>query len=146
MTFIALASSDSLGESDMAEQLPEWTRTKWASLAQERTLELSTRMNPFVWRGDFDGDSRTDVALFVRSMPSQKEGIAIIFRKETDAIVIGAGTAFGNGGDDFSWLDLWTVAEAGDASADRLYVATNESASAVIVFRARKPIWQEQGD
>jgi len=146
MTFIALALSDSLGDSDMAEQLPEWTRTKWASLAHERTLELSTRMNPFVWGGDFDGDGRMDVALFVRSIPSKKEGIAIIFRREIDAVVIGAATAFGNGGDDFSWLDTWTVVEAEDASVDRLHVAKRESASALIIFRAGKPTWQQEGD
>lgn len=150
---LAVFASNSRGESNAQDQLPDWARTKWASLVEVSALEVSTRLNPFTWPGDFDGDGRLDFALLVRSMASNKEGIAIIFQAATKPVVLGAGVSFGNGGDDFSWLDLWGVVEADGArqspttrGADGLRVAKQESASALIFIEDGKAIWQQEGD
>ena len=129
----------------MLEQLPQWTQQQFASIAQTRGLEVSTRINPFAWRGDFDGDRIQDIAVFVREPKSKKEGIALL-RRSKAPIVMGAGTELGNGGDDFAWLDMWGVIESEHGGADRLLVAKESSASAVISLQNDRPVWQQQGD
>jgi hypothetical protein len=86
-------------------------------------------------------------------MASNKEGIAIIFQSAAKPLVLGAGASFGNGGDDFSWLDLWSVVEADGPrqslttrGADGLRVAKQESASALIFIKDGKATWQQEGD
>jgi hypothetical protein len=72
-------------------------------------------------------------------------------------VLLGAGRAFANGGDDFAWLDQWSVDDGGaDARrtedsqasrrADGLFVAKEGSASAVIRYRNGKYVWRQQGD
>jgi hypothetical protein len=141
---IALMAPLALWAQSLADQLPEWARPKWAAVTQSRGLEIAARMNPFVWRGDFDGDGRQDVAVFVRATQSKKEGIAFLFRGATPTVVVGAGTELGNGGDDFSWLDLWTVVER--PGADALLVEKESSASGLIEIKNSKAVWRQQGD
>lgn len=135
-------------------QLPGWAQTKWELLAKARRLSISQRINPFVWRGDFDGDGRVDLAMFVRAA-SGKEGIAFILRSDAKPILVGAGIALGNGGDDFSWIETWTVRDApqppaggksGAAMGEALEVVKESSAGALIQLRSGKPIWRQQGD
>jgi hypothetical protein len=135
----SLASAQSL-----TDQLPDWARAKWAALAKSHSLDVAARMNPFVWRGDFDGDGRQDCAVFVRATASKKDGIAFLFQGTTEPVVVGAGTELGNGGDDFSWLDLWTVVER--PSADALLVEKESSASGLIEIKSGKAVWRQQGD
>jgi hypothetical protein len=131
----------------LTDQLPEWARPKWMALSKARSLEVAPRMNPFVWRGDFDGDGRQDVALFVRATATNKEGIAFVFRGTTQPLIVGAGTELGNGGDDFSWLDLWSVVEPTErAGADALLVEKESSASALIEIKNGRSTWRQQGD
>jgi hypothetical protein len=77
-------------------QLPGWAQEKWRAISKSRSFEISTRINPFVWRGDFDGDNLPDLALFVSSTSTQKEGIVILFQGKRPTLVLGAGTSFGN--------------------------------------------------
>jgi hypothetical protein len=115
------------------------------------------RINPFVWQGDFDGDNKTDAAVMVKRSSDGKEGIAVLWRSRATPTVLGAGTKFGNGGDDFSWIDLWGVEEKGSLQesyyadtirldADALIVSKEASASALIYFVAGEAKWQQQGD
>jgi len=140
-----------------SEQLPDWVQSRWKVLAAEKGLEISTRINPFVWRADFDGDRRQDFAVLVKSSKSGKEGMAIFARKTKAPYLLGAGTEFGNGGDDFSWIDLWSIEEQGTVQrshyaktvklqSDGVLVAKEGSASALIYLKAGKPTWQQQGD
>lgn len=147
MVSLALILPLTLAAQSLADQLPEWSRAKWAALAQSRGLDVATRMNPFAWRGDFDGDGRQDVAVFVRATTSKKDGIAFLFRGATPTIVVGAGTELGNGGDDFSWLDLWSVIEpAQRGGADALLVEKESSASGFIRFKNGRATWEQRGD
>ncbi len=137
------------------EQLPQWAQDQWKALSISRTLEIATRLNPCVWRLDMDGDSKPDFAVLVRSS-SGKQGIALLLRSGRN-FVLGAGTAFGNGGDDFSWLDTWTVAERGSPQhryegkpfrikTDGLIVIKSESAGGLICLENGNPTWQQQSD
>jgi len=88
---------------------------------------------------------------------TKKEGIAFLLRAGSKVKILGAGKLFGNGGDDFSWVDIWFVEDRGTLqssyydkhvrlSVDGLIVAKEGSASALIYFQSGKPKWQQQGD
>jgi hypothetical protein len=152
--FSLAASAQGLSPID---QLPAWAQTRWNALAVKEHLEPSTRLNPFVWRGDFDGDGQSDLALLVLSTKTKKEGIAVFFRAGNRTQLLGAGKSFGNGGDDFSWIDIWFVEDRGTLQSsyyepavrlkvDGLIVSKEGSASALIYFLGGKPKWQQQGD
>jgi hypothetical protein len=138
-------------------QLPNWAQPQWRTLRESQPLELSLRINPFVWQGDFDGDKATDVAVMVKRVSDGKEGIAILWRKQANPTVVGAGAEVGNGGDDLSWVDFWGVEESGSLQesyyadtmrleADALIVSKEASASGLIYFVEREARWQQQGD
>jgi hypothetical protein len=141
----------------LEEQLPRWARSKWEAVSKARALKLSSRINPFVWRGDFDGDGQHDLAARVQHVPTGKEGIVILLRGKLEPVVVGAGRQFGNGGDDFAWMDTWSVEDRGAVhrmsrdkavrvASDALLVAKEGSASALIYLVNGRPRWQQQGD
>ncbi len=138
-------------------QLPNWAQPGWRALREAQPLELSLRINPFVWQGDFDGDKAMDVAIMVKRNSDGKEGIVVLWRSGAAPTVLGAGTTFGIG-DDFSWVDFWGVEEGGSLQesyyspdtikleADGLIVSKAASTSGLIYFVDGKPHWQLQGD
>jgi hypothetical protein len=123
------------------------------SLAKK--YELSHRINPFCLRGDFNGDGKIDVAVLVKQSSTGKIGIAIINAATDKVTILGAGTAIGNGSDDFEWMDSWEV-YAKDRMAsgtsvpklrgDALLVSKNEAASALIYWNGKRYVWLQQGD
>ena len=155
----ALALLPSLGSAQglpPEAQLPAWAAKSWAAAAAANRIELSAALNPFYQRGDFDGDGKPDLAILVREKSTGKIGILVLHRGGRPAL-LGAGRSFGNGGDDFGWIDQWAVEERGtkprrddDPSikrqADMLWVAKESSASALIFYRSGKYVWQQQGD
>ena len=123
----------------------------------ESRFVLTTHVNPAVLFGDFDGDSRTDVACLVRERKTGKVGIAVAM--QAGAVhVIGAGSELGNGGDDFAWIDRWFTytkapvergASEGDPPTlrgDAIHVEKTEAASALIYFEGGAFEWYQQGD
>jgi hypothetical protein len=70
--------------------------------------------------------------------------------------LLGAGRPFGNGGDDFAWIDQWSVDDRSSARhrggpsagepTDALWVAKEGAASALIRYRNHKYVWRQQGD
>lgn len=138
------------------DQMPYWAVKKWEELAKQQGLAISTRVNPFIWRGDFDGDGRFDLAILVKHSQTNKEGIVLLLRSNRP-LLLGAGHTFGNGGDDFSWIDLWYVEDRGTTqrsyyeksvslSVDGIIVAKEGSASALVYLERGKAKWQQQGD
>ena len=101
-------------------------------------------MKPFFHVGDFNGDGESDVALLIKEKTTGKVGIAILEAKTKEFKIFGAGKSFGNGGDDFDWMDAWSIRHSG--KVDRLYVAKSEAASAVIYWDGSKYKWQQEGD
>ena len=87
---------------------------------------------------------------------TKKEGIAFCCQGRKP-LIVGAGTDFGNGGDDFSWMDLCYVEGRGtkhgnykgksvSLQSDGLVVAKESSASALIYLRKGKLQWRQSGD
>lgn len=115
-------------------------------------------LNPFYLHGDFNGDGRLDTAILIRNSATGKIGIAILHAGAKSIIVLGAGRKFGNGGDDFRWMDAWHVypkapvqrgADETDPpklKGDALMVIKTESASGLIYWNGKRYRWYQQGD
>jgi hypothetical protein len=123
------------------------------SLAKE--YEVSVRVKPFYLRGDFNGDGKMDVAALVKQRSTGKLGIAIVHGKSDKVTILGAGTAIGNGADDFEWMDSWEIYSKNSASngasvrklhGDALLVSKSEAASALIYWNGKRYVWFQQGD
>ena len=143
----------------VASSLP--AQIKRALANDEQALSpysLSAHINPYYLQADFDGDGRTDTAILVRETATGKKGILIVHGEIGRRVVIGAGHEFGNGGDDFSWMDAWYVHPRGAIGpgadgtdppllgADALVVSKTESASAIVYWNDSKYAWYQQGD
>lgn len=144
---VALAEPASL-----AHQLPGWAFEAWNAFSASNGIGISGRVNPFMQRGDFDGDGKPDLALLVEAKSNKKLGVLILHRNSKPAL-LGAGVPFGNGGDDFSWLDLWSVEDKGTIhgppetlQGDGLILTKEGSASGLIYFEKGTYKWQQQGD
>ena len=156
---VALSSASALAMAQslpLEDQLPAWALRPWAGAAAASHLEISGAVNPFYQRGDFDGDGKADLAILVRSKTTGKIGILMPHRAGKP-VLLGAGRPFGNGGDDFAWIDQWSVDDGGGPNAtrstrspgepaDALWVAKDGAASALIRYRNGKYVWRQQGD
>ena len=124
--------------------LPRWVDSVVGPLLLQGKYELGLRLNPFFQTGDFDGDRRLDAAVFVRDAATGKEGILMLRRASPQPVVLGGGTVFGNGGDDFTWLDIWRVDPA--HGRDHLVVEKSESASGAITWDRQDYRWTQLAD
>ncbi len=124
--------------------LPRWVEDALGPRLEDGRYRLGLRLNPYFQIGDFDADGRLDAAVFVRDGATGKEGILMLRRGSRQPTVLGAGHAFANGGDDFTWLDIWRV-EPG-TRGDQLYVEKSESASGAIAWDGRGYRWTQLGD
>jgi len=157
---IALASSAAAQAPTFPQRysVPEWVETAMTRAGLDRTLAVEARLNPFILRADFDGDGRADAAVLVADKASGKKGIAIVHRATSRVFVVGAGRANSNGGDDFSWMDTWTVFDKGPVrpgatkesppalKGDALLVAKSEAADALLWWDGTTYRWYQQGD
>lgn len=122
------------------------------------TYKISFHINPFYLRGDFNGDSKPDIAILIEEIKSGKKGFAIYNHGSDSIFIIGASISFHNGGDDFNWMDIWNVyrkAKVGRGADDReppvlageaILVMKSESASGLIYWNKNKYDWYQQGD
>jgi hypothetical protein len=135
--------------------IPEEINRAIAKGLLAKKYELSFRMDPFYLRGDFNGDNKMDVAALVKQRSTGKLGIAIVNGATGKVIILGAGTAIGNGGDDFEWMDSWEIYPKDRMTSrtsipklhgDAFLVSKSESASALIYWNGKRYIWLQQGD
>lgn len=122
---------------------PAWSVKVFSQKLNAR-YELVQKLEPSFYVGDFNGDGKSDVALLIKEKSTAKVGIAIVEGGERKIKIVGGGNSFGNGGDDFSWMDVWSIRHTG--KVDRLYVAKTEAASAVIYWDGSRYKWQQEGD
>ena len=123
-----------------------------------KNYEISFRVNPFCLRGDFNSDGNIDVAVLVKHCSTGKLGIAIVHGGTNKVTILDAGTAIGNGGDDFEWMDTWRLYSKNGAApgghlanvphlrGDALLVGKSEAASALICWNGKLYVWFQQGD
>ncbi len=129
----------------LQDQLPAWAARQLADASTSRQLEIFSAINPFFQRGDFDGDGRADLAILVQAKSTGKIGILFVYRSGK-SILLGAGRSFGKAGDDFAWVERWSVEDGGTGQrrsgrsaskprADVILVARQGSTSGLIYFR-----------
>ena len=123
------------------------------SLGSDYTI--STRLNPFYLRGDFDADQKADHAVLIQK--GNQRGIAICRTGAAKPVLLGAGIEF-NKMKDFNF-DAWLVysksrpMERGVGEgppptliADAILLQWEESASALVYWNGKRFLWYQQGD
>ncbi len=156
-TIKKLESGPSRGSGSVVQHddVPETIRRAIANGSLPKTYDVSFQVKPFNLQGDFNGDGKPDVAVLVRQRPTGKLGIAIIHSETDKVTILGAGTAIGNGGDNFEWMDSWEVyskdrvvsgTSAPKLHGDALLVSKSEAASALIYWNGKRYVWLQQGD
>ena len=137
------------------QDVPEEVNRAITNGLLQKDYELSFQVKPFYVRGDFNSDGKADTAVLVKQRSTGKLGIAIIHGVTDKVAVLGAGTAIGNGGDDFEWMDSWELYSKDRAAAgrsapklhgDALLVSKSEAASALISWNGKRYVWLQQGD
>jgi hypothetical protein len=138
--------------------IPESVTNLFKTTGLDRQYEFSPHVKPSYLTGDFDGDGKPDIAILVIRKRSGKIGIAVCHSSTNKVLFIGAGSRVGNGGDNFNWMDIWSVTpkatakrQVGRAAAallkgDALHVEKSESARALIYWNGRRYVWRQLGD
>jgi hypothetical protein len=135
--------------------LPDWFRTWFEAKGPQARFEISCYLNPFYLRGNFDARGQLDLAVLIVERSSGKRGVLVVHRPGLAFYVLGAGTEIGNGGDSFSWLDVWHVDAAPRLEAGRpeagfvgevLNLAKSDSASGWVGWNGRKYVWVQGSD
>jgi len=125
------------------------------------TYKLDGRMNPFYLRGDFDGDGKTDYALWIKAKTGGATGIAIWLSSRRKFIILGAGVPFqfsGSTQSNFDGLNVWRVygkraVEEGEDGGtpptlvgEAIWVGTSGIAGGLIYWDGKSFKWYQQGD
>jgi len=135
--------------------VPEVIKKAIANGSLPKKFELDYRVHPFYLGGDFTGDGKLDVAALIKQGSTGKIGIAVIDGATQKITILGAGTAIGNGGDDFEWMDTWKIYPRDQMAnrtslpkfrGDALLVSKSEAASALIYWNGKHYVWLQQGD
>ena len=152
------AQSPSASAVAHGHDISESVQRAMANSSRARNYDFSFHMKPFYLRGDFNGDGKIDVAVLVKQHSTRKLGVAIVDGASDKVTILGAGTAIGNGGDNFDWMDSWQIyfkdraaREAGETNVprlrgDALLVSKSEAASALIYWNGKRYVWLQQGD
>ena len=145
-----LLSQDSCKKWVQNQNIPPEVRTIFKSQKIDHAYKISFHLNPFYIRGDFNSDGKVDIAILIEELKSNKKGIAIIISESSQVKFLGGGKNFGNGGDDFSWMNIWTVRSKQDEKSglqvESIIIGKAESASAEIKWKDDKFLWYQEGD
>ena len=125
---------------------PAWAEIAWRTEASARALVRDSSVKPSVIMADLDGDGRDDVAWVVRHQETGQRGVLIVHASGRRAQQCGAGVTFGNGGDNFDWMDHWEAVPRARGPGAALLVSKAEAASAQIEFVEGRYQWRQRGD
>lgn len=120
-------------------------------------------LTPEFLTADFNNDNLADTAFAI--VMEGKKGFRIKHGGMEEEFIIGAGNKFGNGGDDFDWVDYWelendsvtyeqTFAENGDVlgaedvklESTAFYLGQEEAGGATIALIGDEYVWIHQAD
>lgn len=150
-----IAQMDATKQYLLEQSLPDGCRELMLSSKVAAHYQISDRLNPFYLEADFNGDQKTDAAVLIQDKILRKIGIMVIHGGSNNYFVAGAGRELGNGGDDWSWIDIWRVYRARPDdkiskkvkfSGNGIWVEKSESASAIIYWDGKQYRWQQAGD
>ena len=147
----------------LRENMPDWMLFNKINL--DKDLIVDNSVNPFYLEADLNGDRNLDIALIVKEKSTNKKGILIIHGNSYNKYLLGAGVKFGNGGDDFEWLEVWKLcrdsvvyktifSENFDIEGSEpvkiqniaISVAPSEGSSNIIVWNGTEYEWIHTGD
>lgn len=137
--------------------LPDWILHADTNNELSTTYALSSEMNPFYLRGDFNGDGQLDLAVYIIKKETGITGIAIFHKNKEEYFILGAGHKIGRVGD-FNWMDAWQIYDKGKVEpgmeegppptllGNAIYVEKTEAFSAIIYWDGKAYQWYHQGD
>jgi hypothetical protein len=140
------------------QNIPRWVVQLFSAKKLDTQYEIVFTLNPFYLRGDFNGDGKPDIAVLVKNKQSGKLGMAICHSEKNEVFLVGAGTIIGDGGDDFSWMDVWQVRTKHSAArnahdgtpakliGEGLLVEKSESGGGLIYWDGKRYRWHQRGD
>jgi hypothetical protein len=97
----------------LQENCPNWICPVYGnSIEVPFDVVVINDINPFYLEADFNGDEQLDIAFFVKRKSDEKKGILIVHGKSGKTFLLGAGKSFGNGGDNWNWLEVWKAYRA----------------------------------
>jgi len=132
-----------------ATQLPEWARKDFERKGLKDKFELADYLRPSYLEVDLNGDMSTDIAILVVEKQTGKKGIIILHKDDPNVYILGAGNAFGDGGNDFVKMESWKIVNdvtirRNDRIRTGIEVNFTEKSPAVIIFDGKEYNWQVQ--
>jgi hypothetical protein len=91
------------------KSLPAWFSTTFKNSGLSTKYSITPFIKPAFFESDFNGDKISDIAVLVTEIKTKKKGILLIHGKTNQHYLFGAGTKFGNGGDNFRWMGRWSI-------------------------------------
>lgn len=148
---------------------PQWTIQAFQNYGLEKLYKIQPYLKTAYIESDFNNDGNQDVAVLVVEKRTAKKGIIIFHQKKNEYFVLGAGKAFGNGSDNFDWLNIWylikekyafetTFNESGDMIGSKKILLKNPSlvigamedgamnAGGIVYWTGKKYRWIHQGE
>jgi len=107
--FIAQRPQKMAPDIPVFRNLPKGMYSQLEDIGFFNVYQIRQGQNPFLQRGDFNGDKKMDVALHVTGKISGKAGIVIKHHREKYLHLVGAGKPCGQWGDNFEKLSDWKV-------------------------------------
>jgi hypothetical protein len=89
--------------------LPSWALDAFRQKVLDKIYVIASFLKPSYWQADFNGDHNHDIAVLIIEKQTKKKGLLLIHNITNEYFILGAGTKFGNGGDDFKWADQWSI-------------------------------------
>jgi hypothetical protein len=140
--------------------LPDWVCEAAYDAKLHTKYSVYSRIKPFFIAADLNGDRKLDAAVWVTERRTQKRGLAIFHRGNERPIILAAGTPWGERGDDFSYVDKWSVIPRGQPiisdheeggeevrlEADALILIRSERASFAVFWNGKEYKSYQQSD
>lgn len=91
------------------DRFPLWFNQFFSNKALDKQYIIAADKKPAYLQADFNRDGNADIAVLVNDKSKGRKGILVVHGKSDAYHVFGAGKDFGSGGNDFKWLDNWSL-------------------------------------